>query len=161
MDVGFGLGSNIGDKAANIRAALRALDASGALRDLVVSPLYRTAPWGKVDQDWFVNACAAGATDETPEALLQLCLDIERRMGRVRGQRWGPRLIDIDLLYCGTETRDAPGLGLPHPELLNRAFVLVPLYDLRPDLVVRGESLRAALARLDTGDVVRLPQQEA
>jgi 2-amino-4-hydroxy-6-hydroxymethyldihydropteridine diphosphokinase len=77
-------------------------------------------------------------------------------MGRERRLRWGPRNIDIDLLYCGDETRDEPGLTLPHPELLNRAFVLVPLAELRPRLIVNGVSIATALARLDSGDVLRV-----
>lgn len=153
VEVGFGLGSNIGDKAGNVRRAAQELSGSGLVRDLTLSSLYRTAPWGNVDQDWFVNACAVGQSDASAHDLLAFCLDCEQRMGRRRVVRWGPRLIDIDLLYCGSLVLHEPGLTLPHPEMLNRAFVLVPLLELRPDLTIAGQRVAEAAKSLATDEI--------
>jgi 2-amino-4-hydroxy-6-hydroxymethyldihydropteridine diphosphokinase len=155
-EVGLSLGSNIGDKVANIRRAIAEIGASGAIADLTVSSLYRTAPWGNVDQDWFVNACAVGRSAWTPPAILRLCLECERRMGRERIVRWGPRNIDIDLLYVGDLAVHTPELELPHPEMLKRAFVLTPLAELRPELAIGGIRIVDALATLDMSDIVRM-----
>jgi 2-amino-4-hydroxy-6-hydroxymethyldihydropteridine diphosphokinase len=155
-EVGFGLGSNIGAKAQNVRRAVRELASSGLVGGLTLSSLYRTAPWGNVDQDWFVNACAVGQTDASPHDLLALCLACEARMGRERLVRWGPRIIDIDLLYYGALTVDDPTLTLPHPEMLRRAFVLVPLRELRPQLTVSGKPIAEVLQSLDVNDIERL-----
>jgi 2-amino-4-hydroxy-6-hydroxymethyldihydropteridine diphosphokinase len=156
IEIGIGLGSNIGDKAENVRRAARELGASGDIRDLTLSSLYRTAPWGNVAQDWFVNACAVARTALAPERVLALFQACEARMGRERIVRWGPRTIDIDLLYYDAVVRDDPGLTLPHPEMLNRAFVLVPLLERRPALAIGATPIAEALGRLDAGDVVRL-----
>ncbi|MBV8567808.1 MAG: 2-amino-4-hydroxy-6-hydroxymethyldihydropteridine diphosphokinase [Methylobacteriaceae bacterium] len=160
FEVGFGLGSNIGDKAANVRRAVREIEASRAVADLMLSSLYRTAPWGYTDQDWFINACAVGRTSLGPWDLLKLCLKCEARMGRERIIRWGPRNIDIDLLYYDDLKIEEPTLRLPHPQMINRAFVLVPLAELRPALVVDGVAITEAIARLDTSGIVRLDEAE-
>jgi 2-amino-4-hydroxy-6-hydroxymethyldihydropteridine diphosphokinase len=152
-EVGFGFGSNVGDKIANIEAAMSALEASGLVRTLERSSMYRTAPWGDIDQDWFINACAIGRSQASPRALLRCCQDIENRMGRQRTRRWGPRNIDIDILFYGDEQIDEPDLRLPHPELLHRAFVLVPLLQLRPNFELAGIRLVDALAPLDRSDI--------
>jgi 2-amino-4-hydroxy-6-hydroxymethyldihydropteridine diphosphokinase len=149
------LGSNLGDKSGNIAAALAALEGPD-LRVLARSADYRTAPWGPIEQDWFVNACARVETALAPRELLARALDVERRMGRVRDVRWGPRLIDIDVLCMPGVTLDTPALILPHPRMLERAFVLVPLAEIARDLVVGGERIADALARLDASDVVRI-----
>lgn len=138
VDVGIALGSNIGDKAGNVRRAFALLVESGAFASLDLSPLFRTPPWGKTDQDWFVNACAAGPSDWSAQDLLALCLDIEARMGRVRTERWGPRVIDVDLLYRGEERIALPQLDLPHPRMAERGFVMIPLAAIRPDHLVAG-----------------------
>jgi 2-amino-4-hydroxy-6-hydroxymethyldihydropteridine diphosphokinase len=154
-EVTLGLGSNLGDKRANIAAAIGKL-ARGGVEVLARSHDYRTDPWGPVAQDWFVNACARIRTDLAPEALLALCLQVERELGRVRGERYGPRAIDIDILtYEGIE-RDDPALTLPHPRLLERAFVLVPLLEVAPDLVVKGRRIADALARIGRDGVTRI-----
>lgn len=159
-EVGLGLGSNIGDKASNIAEALARLEEGGALRILVRSRLYRTAPWGDTDQDWFVNACAIAETSLSPEDLLARCKGVEEGLGRVRTRRWGPRLIDIDILFYGEERIEAPGLVIPHRELLNRAFVLAPLADIAPDRVIGGRRVADALASLEreSGDVSPLSE---
>jgi 2-amino-4-hydroxy-6-hydroxymethyldihydropteridine diphosphokinase len=155
-EVGLSLGSNIGDKAATVRRALERLDATGTVTDLTVSSLYRTAPWGHVvEQDWFVNACAVGVTRLAPEALLDAVKRLEIELGRTATVRWGPRVIDIDILYYGDLALDTPGLTLPHREILNRAFVLVPLAEIRPDRRIGSVTVREAMQSLGAGGVER------
>jgi 2-amino-4-hydroxy-6-hydroxymethyldihydropteridine diphosphokinase len=154
VEVGFGFGSNVGDKVANIQAAMHALRGSGLVEGLRCSAMYRTAPWGDVDQDWFINACAVGRSQVAPHDLLRGCQDIEARMGRQRIRRWGPRNIDVDILFYNDARINSSNLNLPHPELLNRAFVLVPLLDIRPNLELMGVKLSDALAKLDSADIV-------
>ena len=156
FEVGIGLGSNIGDKAANIREAMRRLRADGDVALKAMSSLYRTAPWGVIEQDFFVNACAIVTTRLPPRELLARAKTIEHDMGRERGVRWGPRLIDIDLLYYGDLTVEDDDLKLPHLDLFNRAFVLVPLAEIAPGLVLGGRSVGAAAAAASSGEVARL-----
>ena len=144
------LGGNLGDPAASMGSALRMLDADAATEVVAVSSLYRTPPWGKVDQPDFLNAAAAVSTGLTPRGLLDLCLDAERKLKRVRQERWGPRLIDIDILVFGELTVDEEGLEIPHPRMLERAFVLVPL--------AHGKRLADHLAGADTAGIERLPR---
>jgi 2-amino-4-hydroxy-6-hydroxymethyldihydropteridine diphosphokinase len=154
-DAWLSLGSNMGDKRANLAAALGALERAG-VAVVARSGDYRTPPWGPIAQDWFVNACAAVRTALPPRELLRLCLSVERDMGRIRAERWGPRLIDIDILAYEGVAQEAPDLTLPHPRLLERAFVLVPLAEIAPDLVVGGQRIGAAAALIDRAGVERL-----
>jgi 2-amino-4-hydroxy-6-hydroxymethyldihydropteridine diphosphokinase len=160
FDATIGLGSNIGDKAANIAQAIALLTAEGDIRVVRSSRLYRTAPWGVLDQDWFVNACIGVATSLAPLELLHRCLGVEQKMKRVREQRWGPRVIDVDVLTYGDVKLDGAQLTLPHPRITERAFVLVPLAEIAPDLAVRGHSLRHWLENIDASDVVPLEPSE-
>lgn len=151
----LGLGSNVGDKAGMIAAAIVRLDATPGIRVSARSGDYRTPPWGDTDQDWFLNAAIGIETALAPHALLEACLAIETSLGRVRARRWGPRIIDIDVLYyAGAEVSDAR-LVLPHRFVRERAFVLVPLAEIAPNLVIGGETVAAALARLDTTGIER------
>lgn len=143
------LGGNVGDKALSLRRALRALAAEPGIELTAVSRFYRTAPWGKTDQDWFVNACALGLTSLKPEALLERVKALEVELGRAPTERWGPRVIDIDLIAYDDMTLKSERLTLPHPELFNRAFVLAPLAEIAPDLVIAGVRVGDAAARLD------------
>lgn len=155
-DALIGLGSNVGDKAANIARAIALLTDEGDIGLLGASRLYRSAPWGKHDQDWFVNACIAVATALGPRTLLARCQAVEATMKRVRGERWGPRVIDVDVLaYRGVTLAD-PDLTLPHPHIAERAFVLVPLMEIAPDLKIAGHGLAHWLAQVDARDVVPL-----
>lgn len=155
--VAFSLGSNIGDKRANLRAALARLGFAANIDIEAVSHFYRTAPWGKEDQDWFLNACAIGWTSLSPRELLRLCKAIEIQMGRVPDIRWGPRVIDIDILFFGNREISTRELTLPHPEMFNRAFVLVPLAEIAPEYQIAGRFIREAVEHLPRrdGDVVR------
>ncbi|MCA0401782.1 MAG: 2-amino-4-hydroxy-6-hydroxymethyldihydropteridine diphosphokinase [Proteobacteria bacterium] len=150
------LGSNVGDKLASMRGALAAIAALPGTRLVRVSGAYRTPPWGKTDQDWFANAAAEITTTLPPLALLDAVLAIEAGLGRERRERWGPRIIDIDLLTHGdTHMRDER-LTLPHPFMHQRAFVLVPLQEIAPDLVVAGKRIPTWLAHLDQSDISRI-----
>ena len=151
------LGSNLGDKAGNIAAAIDLLTAQGEVRLLARSRNYATEPWGKTDQDWFVNACIAVKTGLSARELLARCQEVERRMGRVPTEKWGPRIIDLDLLVYGEETIRDPDLVLPHPHIAERGFVLAPLMDIAPDAVIGGRSVRELYAAIDTAGVRPLP----
>jgi 2-amino-4-hydroxy-6-hydroxymethyldihydropteridine diphosphokinase len=128
----IGLGSNLGDRRAMIAAAL------DRLRPRRVSSVVETDPVGRTDQPRFLNAVAEMPTDLPPEELLARLLDVERDLGRVRTERWGPRTIDLDLLLYGDEQRKSPRLSVPHPELHCRRFVLEGLAELCPDRTVPG-----------------------
>lgn len=135
-----GLGANLGDAAATLRAALGALEALPSTRLLRASALYATPAWGNEDQPPFVNAVAALETGLQPVPLLQALLALEQRFGRVRDPalHWGPRVLDLDLLLYGQQCMDLPELKVPHPFLHQRAFVLVPLAEIAPDLLIPG-----------------------
>jgi 2-amino-4-hydroxy-6-hydroxymethyldihydropteridine diphosphokinase len=135
-----GLGANLGDREASIR---RAAEALGARR---LSTIRETEPWGYVDQPRFLNAVAELETELPPRALLDRLLEVERDLGRTReGPRYGPRTIDLDLLLYGDERVEERGLTVPHPRLHERAFVLEPLAELDPGIVVPGIGLVSAL----------------
>jgi dihydropteroate synthase len=151
------LGGNVGDKAKSLRRALRAIASEPGIELTAVSRLYRTAPWGKTDQDWFVNACALGQTSLKPEALLERVKRLEVELGREPTERWGPRVIDIDLIAYDDVTLTTERLTLPHPELFNRAFVLMPLAEIAPDLVIGGVRVGDAAARLGAEAAEILP----
>jgi dihydropteroate synthase len=142
------LGGNVADKAASLRRAFRAIAGEPGIELSAVSRLYRTAPWGKTDQDWFVNACALGLTGLKPEALLERLKTLEVKLGRAPAERWGPRVIDIDLIAYDDVALKTERLTLPHPELFSRAFVLVPLAEIAPDLVIAGVRVGEAAGRL-------------
>ena len=154
----LGLGSNLGDKPAMLREALRRLDEAAGVKVVACSGFYRTPPWGKTDQDWFVNACLRGTTRLSPERLLKRTQAIEIQIGRLPGVRWGPRVIDIDILYAGNAELKGDGLTLPHPEMLNRVFVLLPLAEIAPDRIIGGRSVAEAAAAMlrSEGDVTRI-----
>src|SRR5262249_39074419 len=136
----LGLGSNLGDREANLRAALAALARMPGIRVLRHSELRRSAPWGDVDQPEFLNAVAELETTLAPAELLRAVKAIEQEMGRQPARRWGPRLIDIDLLTWNRLRLETPELTLPHPHILARPFVWEPLAELAPALV---QELRA------------------
>ncbi len=153
----LGLGSNIGDRRANLQAAVTRL-AAEAVRLLASSSVYETEPVGLVlDQPEFLNACVEIETAHAPEQLLDACKSVERAVGRTAGLRHGPRVIDVDVLLLGEIELRGARLTLPHPELASRRFVLVPLLELDPELTLpNGAPLSRALAALGDGQAVRL-----
>jgi 2-amino-4-hydroxy-6-hydroxymethyldihydropteridine diphosphokinase len=153
VEIGLGLGSNIGDAPGNIREALRLLRASDVIEITKISSIYRTAPWGYKDQEPFANACALARTELAPEPLLKAVKAIEGQMGRTKTVRWGPRLIDIDILFYGAQSLVSDNLVLPHKELFNRAFVLVPLAEIAPHLVLGGRPVAEAAATIAHDDI--------
>ncbi|MBI3945753.1 MAG: 2-amino-4-hydroxy-6-hydroxymethyldihydropteridine diphosphokinase [Armatimonadetes bacterium] len=145
----LGLGSNRGDRARFLCAALRLLRERG-VRVCRASSLYETAPVGVAPQRAFLNAVVAVETSRAPDALLEALHAVERALGRRRTVRWGPRTIDLDLLLYGDRRLDDPGLRVPHPRMHERGFVLVPLLELHPDARIPGVGpARDCLAALD------------
>ena len=154
-------GGNLGDVQATVGQALAALDELPGIRVRARSRFYRTPAWGLTDQPDFINGVAALDTTLSPQALLAALLATEQRFGRVRAAdtpRWGPRTLDLDLLAVGELVLDEPGLTLPHPRLHERAFVLVPLAELAPGLVVPGRGRVAGLlAAVDASGIEAIP----
>jgi 2-amino-4-hydroxy-6-hydroxymethyldihydropteridine diphosphokinase len=149
------LGSNLGDRAANLRAAIAQLDVAGRL--LAVSALYETQPVDVPDQPWFLNCVAAIETDKTPRELLQLALRVEAAMGRLRMREKGARKIDIDVILFGDLLVDEPGLNIPHPAMHRRRFVLEPLVEIAPEArhPGLGKTAQQLLEALPGGQMVR------
>ncbi len=155
----IGLGANLGDAASTVESAISRLAAADDITLVARSPLYRTPAWGVTDQPDFINAVAGVDTTLPAEALLSLLLSIERDAGRDRAaeRRWGPRALDLDLLLYGDRRIDSPGLRVPHPHLHERAFVLVPLAEIAPGLVLDDHGpIAALLDRVATGDIEAL-----
>jgi 2-amino-4-hydroxy-6-hydroxymethyldihydropteridine diphosphokinase len=148
----LGLGTNLGDTESNLDRALRSL--SEKITILKKSSLYETEPVGFKDQPWFLNMVAEAETDLSPSGLLGVTQGIERDMKRVRTIINGPRIIDIDILLYGDEHIDAEGLTIPHPRMQERAFVMVPLLEISPGLVISGKSIKEIMADF-SGEKIR------
>lgn len=141
VEAALGLGGNLGDPVAAFATVLQRLEAHEAVSLVRPSSVYRTAPWGKLDQPEFLNMAVLVETELSARALLDLCLALEREGGRERRERWGPRTLDIDILTYGGQTIDEPGLQVPHPRIAERAFVLAPLAEIAPGLMIGGRSV--------------------
>jgi len=162
----IGLGGNVGDVRAHMRYAFKRLAEAKHSQLLSISPLYRTPPWGKTDQPWFLNAAASLTTTLTPQQLLDFCLAIERECLRDRRERWGPRTLDIDLLFFtdnlqkrAVEINDAH-LTLPHPRIKERAFVLLPLCDIAPDVMLEGKAVADWLPLLMQDEIEKMAEPQ-
>jgi len=149
------LGGNIGDVCATIANALNLLEAAG-VHVVARSSDYRTRPWGKTDQPDFTNVSAVVETALPPLDLLAICLETERRLGRVRHERWGPRVIDIDLITYDDVRLDMPELTLPHRNAHERGFVLIPLAEIAPDLLIGDRTVAELAARFANDPVEKL-----
>ena len=148
MNISFLLiGGNDGDRAVNLAKALENLEQSGC-RILRRSSLYETAPWGKTDQNDFLNQAVQVQTSLDAHALIKTLLEIEEKMGRKRLEKYGSRIIDIDILFFNDDIIHSPGLIIPHPEIQNRRFVLAPMEEIAPDRIhpVLHRSIRELLA---------------
>jgi 2-amino-4-hydroxy-6-hydroxymethyldihydropteridine diphosphokinase len=132
------LGSNLDNPREQVLGAFNRISQLRAVHSVLASPLYRSHPMGPQDQPEFVNAAAGFVTLLSPRELLDALLDIERAMGRHRGERWGPRVVDLDLLWMVNSASELPGLTLPHPGVSSRNFVLYPLADIAPHLRIPG-----------------------
>lgn len=152
----LGLGGNLGDPRAAMSAALQLIDGNPSTTVETVSSLYRTPPWGKLDQPDFLNAVAALETSLEPRELLDVCLAAERSLKRVRAERWGPRLIDIDLLWFDNETIGEAGLQVPHPRMLERSFVMIPLAEIAPNLRLDGQTAAEIAGQMDGAGISQM-----
>ena len=148
------LGSNLGDRLANLHQAIEALPP--AVKPVAFSTVYETPPWGYLDQPPFLNQVISAETGLEPLALLRALKRLERKLGRKPGVRYGPRLIDLDILLYADRVFDNPKLVIPHPRLAERAFVLVPLAELAPDLrhPVLGVTMTQLLSGLDNAGII-------
>jgi 2-amino-4-hydroxy-6-hydroxymethyldihydropteridine diphosphokinase len=149
LTAALGLGGNLGDVVGAFAHALGRLKTAAGVVGMRGSSIYRTPPWGKTDQPDFLNMAALVETTLSARALLELCLDIERGMGRLRLERWGPRTLDVDVLTYGEATIDEPELKVPHPRMFERAFVLAPLAEIAPALALRGRTIAQWLEASD------------
>lgn len=147
------LGTNIGDRAENMQQALKELESIMQVEER--SPIYETPPWGLVDQPDFLNQVVRGETELSPVELIKALKEIESEMGRVPTIRYGPRLIDLDLLLYDDLVFETEKLSIPHPRMRGRAFVLVPLADLAPEIIhpVYGETVIEMLAEVDPAGI--------
>jgi 2-amino-4-hydroxy-6-hydroxymethyldihydropteridine diphosphokinase len=149
----LGLGSNLGDRKANLQAAIEGIEPVARL--LAASPIYQTPPWGYFAQPDFLNQVIRVETNQSPSELLVYMKDLETRLGRTATVRYGPRTIDIDILFYDDLILDEPGLTIPHPRIQGRAFVLVPLADLAPDMLhpLEGKTISAMLEQVDRSEI--------
>jgi 2-amino-4-hydroxy-6-hydroxymethyldihydropteridine diphosphokinase len=149
------LGTNLGKRLANLQTAIQTLPPEVIV--LAESHIYETPPWGFEDQPAFLNMVVKAETELEPEELLQYLKGLEAELGREQNFRWGPRLIDLDILFYDDLVLDTPLLVIPHPRLQERAFVLVPLMDVAPELIhpVIMKSVRELIAKVDTQGIVR------
>jgi 2-amino-4-hydroxy-6-hydroxymethyldihydropteridine diphosphokinase len=157
MKAFIGLGSNLGDREANIRQALQFLEQLPETTIVRGSSLYDTEPVGVSDQPNFLNGVVQIETHLSPRQLLWNLMLIERRLGRVRTRQWGPRVIDLDLLLYGEEVVDEDDLQVPHPLMTQRSFVMVPLVEIEPLLVhpVTNQTMLSILQRLGADPLVK------
>jgi 2-amino-4-hydroxy-6-hydroxymethyldihydropteridine diphosphokinase len=153
------LGGNVGDTRALLQQAIDKLCERGDIRLLARSSDYATPPWGVTDQPPFVNLCIAVDTELAPRELLARAYEVERAFGRDRAheQRWGPRSVDVDIIAYDGLTIDEPDLVLPHPRLFERAFVLIPLAEIAPDLQIAGRRIADTAGQIDGSGIDRLP----
>ncbi|MDJ0615087.1 MAG: 2-amino-4-hydroxy-6-hydroxymethyldihydropteridine diphosphokinase [Rhizobiaceae bacterium] len=155
-EVFLGLGGNIGNVLENMAHALQYLDSASSIRVIDVSGVYKTPPWGVTDQDWFLNCCASIETTLAPTELLEKCLEIEIKLKRKRVVRWGPRSVDIDILVFGDLELETENLKIPHPRMLERSFVMLPLAEISPMLRVKEKTAMELRRELHDPDITKV-----
>ena len=151
----IGLGSNLGDREELLQQAVQKLALAKDISLMAASSLYETPPWGKTDQPPFLNAVVAVKTELEAEELLHCCQTVENELGRVRHEKWGARTVDLDLLYSPSVECRTAELTLPHPYMTRRAFVLIPLAEIAPDLCIQGRPVRDYLQQADDAAQIR------
>ncbi len=149
----LGLGSNIGDKREYIDKAIELVGQNKEIEVLKTSSYYETEPVGYKEQEWFLNVVIEIKTDLKPYDLLEYCMETEQKLKRVRKIRWGPRTIDIDILLYGDLNLDDDKLTIPHPRMIERAFVLVPLLEIAPNISINNMSLEDKLKALSSAEI--------
>jgi len=149
----LGIGTNMGDRLSNLNDAIDYIKQFENTEIVKISKIYETRPWGYTNQNDFLNLCISINTNLNPEELLQKCLEVELNLKRERIIRWGPRTIDIDILIYDDIICNGEKLTLPHPRIQERAFVLIPLIDLKEDLMIKGILLKEWLNELDAEEV--------
>ncbi|WP_455540072.1 2-amino-4-hydroxy-6-hydroxymethyldihydropteridine diphosphokinase [Terrisporobacter sp.] len=149
----LGLGTNMGDRENYLRQACAIINNHPNINILKVSKVYETKAWGLKEQDDFLNLCLEIETNLNPEELLKVCNSVESKLNRVRLVRWGPRTIDVDILFFENIVSMDENLTLPHPRIIERAFVLIPLMDLNEDLLVDNKSISYYLNKLTKDEI--------
>lgn len=156
-----GLGGNVGDPAATMAGAVKLLRDDPEISVVAVSSLYRTPPWGKLDQPDFLNAVVELRTKLEPRQLLDKCLEIERYFKRERRDRWGPRTIDLDIIAYGSRSLTEDGLEIPHPRLASRAFVLVPMNEIASEFRIGDAKVKSLCETVDTVGISKIAEAES
>jgi len=153
IEIGLGFGGNLEDPIKAIQHSIHLLEKNSKVEFTKISSYYSTPPWGVEDQPSFINACAIAKTELKPKELLALTQSTEKAVGRKKSYNWGPRLIDIDILYYGDEVIMTENLILPHQEISRRAFVLVPLAEIMPERKIGGKTVQTLLEQLPKADI--------
>lgn len=158
----LGLGTNMGSREEYLRQACEILENHNDITILKVSKIYETKAWGYTEQEDFLNICVEIETILSPEALLEVCQHIEEELNRVRVIRWGPRTIDVDILFFNNIISEDKHLTIPHPRIKERAFVLIPLMDLNQELIIDNKPISYYLSKLskEERDEVRIFNEE-
>lgn len=154
------LGSNLGDSLTLLKEAVALLTENNDLTLMKASSFYRTAPVGYVDQNDFINAVIACETNLSPRALLALCQAVEAKLQRVRLIRWGPRTIDVDILLYNTEQIHEADLEVPHPRMTERAFVMLPLMEIMPELIIEGKTIQSICDSLADQEIRKMTHEK-
>lgn len=149
----LGIGGNIGERKKNIDDAISLLDNNPKINITKISSYYETEPIGYKAQDWFINVVVEAETDFDPFSLLDICNDIENKLKRVRLIHWGPRTIDIDILLYDDLVLNEEKLTIPHPRMKERAFVIVPLEEIVPDMMLGNEKIHDVAKRLNNQEI--------
>lgn len=154
----LGLGTNMGDKQAYLKEACKIISDNPNINIVKISKVYKTKAWGYTNQDDFLNICIEVDTNLSPEELLEVCHEVENKLNRVRVIRWGPRTIDVDILFFNNIISKDENLTLPHPRIKERAFVLIPLMDLNKELAIDNKTISYYLSNLEKEELKQVEE---